>query len=114
MQEALDRNKTDLTHRVTALAAAYLTTRGFHPVETEVFVERGWIADLAGYCYPVESELKKLHLIGGRSIIPEIDYAEKYFFSYGSLLTAIVEVKTSRSDFTSDWKFKTKIYPANL
>ena len=114
MNEPLDRNKTDLTHNVTALAAAYLTARGFHPVETEVPVKKGWVADLASFCYPLEHETKKLKLIGGKSIVPEIESYEKFIFRYGHLLTAIVEVKTSRSDFTSDWKFKTKIYPANL
>ena len=114
MDEPLDRNKTDLTHNITAMAIAYLQSRGFRPTETEVAVEKGWIADIAGFGCLAEYELKKLHVLGKRQFIPPIDRVEEYYLRYGNLLTAIVEVKTSRSDFTGDWKFKTKLYPANL
>lgn len=113
MSEALDRNKTDLTHRVTAVAAAYLKTRGFC-LESEVPVREGWIADLAGFCYPTPTEIKNLQLKKIGEIISDAYDCELLYFKYGHFFTAVVEVKTSKSDFSGDKKFDGRIFPANL
>ncbi len=112
----MDDNKTALTHRVTATAAAYLACGGFKPVESEVGVWDGWVADLASFVYPTKTEAKQLKLI------PRCNYDEaesKYNelnYLYGSPLTAIVEVKISNSDLRKDRerKFSGIIYPAHL
>ena len=62
MMSQLDLNKTPLTHRITALAAAFLDAHGFKPVETEVPVASGWVADVASFVYPTMTEAKKLRL----------------------------------------------------
>ncbi|MCK4624344.1 MAG: hypothetical protein KAV00_03465 [Phycisphaerae bacterium] len=107
----LDKNKTPLTHRITAVAVDHLDRMGFKPVETEVPVAGKWIADVASFIYPTPTEAKKLKLIsGGLQEYREID------FRYGPLLTALVEVKISRSDFTKDEqrKFNNPHPPAHL
>lgn len=114
-KEPLDRNKTNLTHKVTAVAAAYLSDRGFKPIETEVSVREGWIADLASFVYPSNTEIRKLRLFGKRKIIDEYYQNEDMFLRhYGAPLTALVEVKTSLSDFRRDKKFDGCIFPAHL
>jgi hypothetical protein len=114
MTESLDKNKTDLTHRVTAIAAAYLASRGFKPIETEVSVHDGWIADLASFAYPTMTEKKNLKLIGGRKVVEPEYNEEKFLFRYGRIFTAIVEVKTSKGDYIKDKKFDSRIFPASL
>ncbi len=102
MDEELDKNKTSLTHRVTAAAWAYLEGAGFKPVETEVPVAPGWVADLASYAYPTRTEAKKLRLIAlARRVVGEQSYSELQY-RYGPLLTALVEVKVDRGDFAKD------------
>lgn len=115
MKEPLDRNKTNLTHRITALSMIYLKHRGFSPIETEVSVENGWIADIASFCTPNMTETSRLRL---RSIsrfgLKELDSGE-IRFCYGPLLTAIVEVKISRNDFLKDKERKfSGTFPAHL
>lgn len=114
MKEPLDRNKTDLTHFVIACAIGYLANRGFHPIETEVAVASGWIADIASFCYPTPMEMKNLGIKAQRLRI-ESDYGEIQF-EYGHLLTALVEVKTTKADFKKDLnkKFSGQKYPAHL
>jgi hypothetical protein len=112
----LDKNKTALTHRITALAAAYLDNAGFKPVETEVTVYDSWIADVASFIYPTRTEVKKLKITEkpwGREFEPQ--YNELHYL-YGFPLTAIVEVKISINDFKRDldYKFSGHIWPAHL
>jgi len=113
----LDRNKTALTHRTTALAAAYLDGIGCKPVETEVPVCAGWVADVASYWYPTQSEAKKLRLaklakelapngVLERNAIPHV-------YGHGPF-SVLVEVKTSRADFTQDKRKWLGQPPANL
>jgi len=66
METLFDRNKTDLTHAVTQAAMTWLDERGFKPVETEVEIARGWVADLASAIFPTPTELINLKLIPHR------------------------------------------------
>jgi hypothetical protein len=151
----LDKNKTDLTHRITSGASTYLSERGFKPIETEVKLSDHWVSDIAGVVEPTLTELQKMKIIPRkpqsvyfRSFAPE-SFFKKYGNDYWkndlykqtpeykkyevknaeqkiklkdwhditkttpSLLTALVEVKVSRSDFTRDSKW-TRTSPANL
>lgn len=104
MAEVLDSNKSALTHKITAVCAAYLDKRGFKPIETEVSVGRmqwGWIADLASFVYPSWSECKLIGLNTDELINP---------------VTAIVEVKITRGDFRKDIrrKFNAENLPAHI
>ena len=113
----LDGNKTPLTHRITAVAAAYLDGAGFKPIETEVAVAPGWIADLASFIYPSRTEAKKLRLVKGKdSRSFEASYDELMYITGSAPLTAIVEVKATRADYTKDQlrKFACPYPPANL
>lgn len=100
-KESLDNNKSALTHKITAVCAAYLDKRGFKPIETEVAVCRGWIADLASFVYPSWTERKLLGLDAKSMLNP---------------VTAIVEVKITRGDFKKDIrrKFNADILPAHI
>jgi hypothetical protein len=97
MNEPLDRNKTDLTRFVTACSIGYLADKGFKPIETEVAVAQGWITDVASFCYPTQTEIKKIKLKSPRISI-DSDFYE-ICFMYGHLLTALIEIKTTRADF---------------
>jgi hypothetical protein len=123
-----DRNKTDLTHDVTASVMRYLDEQGFKPVETEVPVADGWIADLAGVIVPTQTEAVNMKLIPRK---PQYDYnrwrdaeyrarreamtaeCEARFNALPCPITALVEVKTSRADFSKDKKW-TMPAPTNL
>jgi hypothetical protein len=124
-----DRNKTELTHTVTDAVVHYLDGLGFKPVETEVPICEGWIADVAGVIQPTYTEAVQMKLIKAR---PRCDYHryardEVYRARHDALdaavnatlaalpdpLTAIVEVKTSRGDFRGDRKWAAEP-PANL
>ena len=112
--EPLDRNKTDMTHRLTALAMWYLELRGFAPVETEVLVGDFGIVDVAGFCEPTPSETRKLRLRNQRRMgLDEFSYSE-IMFQYGPLLTAVVEVKVGRQDYLKDRQRKFNLHPAHL
>lgn len=113
-----DRNKTELTCKVTAAAYNWLDERGFKPVETEVSIADGWVADLAGVVSPTLTELQDLKLIKRRPKWNQLGYKEwwaqaKEFQRQTGVITAIVEVKTSLSDFRSDSKWG-KPAPAQL
>lgn len=114
----LDLNKTPLTHKITALAAAFLDAHGFKPIETEVSVAPGWIADLASFAYPTMTEAKKLKLIKDRKLLhpDQIQDMTRLIYTCGPLLTAIVEVKVTKADLKKDWerKFKCRMLPAHL
>lgn len=113
--EPLDRNKTDLTHRLTALAMMYLENRGFRPVETEVILNGFGIVDVAGFVYPTCTEAKKLRLITQTKFGLEDEKYNEVMFRYGPMLTAVIEVKVTRSDFLKDIKRKFKNnWPAHL
>jgi len=114
----LDRNKSALTHRMTATAAAYLDGLGCKPVETEVQIRRSWIADLASYWYPTQTEARRLGLLrkaremfgieDGRlsELIPRT-------FGYGPF-TVIIEVKATKPDFHKDHRKWTGDFPAHI
>ncbi len=119
---SLDANKTAATHRATATASYYLALRGYKPIETEVGVFGGWIADLASYVYPTKTELKKIKLLNreersGKKIL-STDEALTYFERrYGrGPFTAIVEVKVTKADFKKDldFKFSGRVFPAHF
>lgn len=115
MDEPLDRNKSDLTHNVTALAMAYLENRGFKPIETEVFVRNYGVADVGGIVSPTPTEAARLRLANAQKFgLADQSYGE-ITFRYGPLLTGIIEVKVSRSDFTNDIQSKfSDNWPAHL
>lgn len=112
-----DRNKTELTRQVTSAALTYLDERGCKPLETEVPIQSGWVADVAGVIDPTETELIKLKLVRCKppwKSSPEIRQAwEVTKDAAWQLMTVLVEVKTSRSDFVGDKKWKLPI-PTNL
>jgi len=106
VSEPLDRNKSELTHTATATAAAWLDGLGCKPVETEVPVGKGWVADLATFWCPTMTEAKRSKLL--RHIVPDLlaqdsmEALHKLRRFYAPRLTVVVEVKTSRADFLAD------------
>lgn len=104
---ALDANKSPLTHKVVSLASAYLALIGCKPIETEVSVAPRWVADLASFTYPTRTELrygKLLKNVFEDNALPSSDedrYA-KLMGRVGLPLTALVEVKVTKSDFVKD------------
>lgn len=111
----LDTNKTPLTHRVTAVAAACLDGLGCKPVETEVPVLDGWVADVAGIWQPTVTEARRIHM----SVPMQNRLGTKANAEYalhacgGGPLAVVAEVKTSRSDFLCDPKWQ-RPPPANF
>ena len=102
--DPLDRNKTALTHKITALACAYLSSVGCKPVETEIPFG-GFILDVGSFAYPTMTELKNSKLL--KTLYPELSgnhnaQYNRFFQDYGPLLTFAAEVKTSLSDFKKD------------
>jgi hypothetical protein len=130
-----DANKTDLTRRITTAAATWLDQRGFRPVETEVPVIQGWVADLAGLCYPTPTEAQSLKLIDKKPRYPDcpgrfgvdseeyrlgmkeyrlaLDEWERTYTALSAPMTAIVEVKASPVDLAQDTKWGRQL-PAHL
>lgn len=110
MTELLDNNKTDLTHVATATAAAWMEAMGCKPVEAEVAVSPGWIADLAGVWCPTMTEAKNSHAMKhwpeslglDRDSFSNHGLYERAMHQYGGRLLVAVEVKVSRSDFLKD------------
>ena len=126
-----DRNKTELTHKITDAAFLWLNNHGFKPVETEVGMpwctnglnQKGWIADLASVVDPTQTELINLRLAKRP---PQYRYGQKnegyevrqaaWKAEYTKVyrrMTCLVEVKTSRGDFMGDRKWK-MIPPTDL
>lgn len=122
-----DRNKTPLTHAVTETAYRYLADRGFKPLEREVYIAERWIADIAGVCVPSPTEAAGLRLIKrapkwcrASDSVEQQQAAqvarEAWQATYAALakpLTALIEVKTSVSDYSGDRKW-TAEKPTNL
>jgi hypothetical protein len=103
-----DLNKTELTKAVTAATCFWLDERGCKPVETEVSVAWGWIADIASVVCPSNTELQDLKLIRRApkwSKRVEREAWELEAKTMACMMTVIVEVKTSRSDFLGDKKW---------
>jgi hypothetical protein len=114
-----DRNKTEMTKAVTAAAVNYLAERGFKPVETEVPVCDGWVADIAGVVDPTTTELIKLRVLrrapgyDGRDVQSRYSQWRAERDRVFKVMTALVEVKASRSDFEGDKKW-TRQPPTDL
>lgn len=115
-----DRNKSPITHEVTDAVAVWLDAHGFKPVETEVPMVAGWVADLAAVICPTRTELIALQLIKRPPSWNEIHSlktkrrtwdADVYKAWQGTLdalrrtMTCLVEVKTSRADYCGDKKW---------
>lgn len=106
-----DRNKTALTHRVTAVAAAALDGLGCKPVETEVPILPGWIADVASYWYPTRTEAKSFGMqkislparLVDAGVGDDLDMAIRCWGP--GPLTVLAEVKTTVDDFRCDRKW---------
>lgn len=113
-----DRNKTSLTHVVTAASRDWLSAHGFKPVETEVCVGRRWIADLGALLIPTQTELIQLRLLR-RAPQWSLQGSEAYRLweqeraALMRYMCCIVEVKTTRSDYRHDHKW-TKLIPTDL
>jgi len=105
---------SNLTKRITAGAAIYLKACGFKPLEPEVPVADGWVADLAGYVRPTKTELKR-HLKLRETIGLEWEMEKRWYDwvreHFGFLFTGLVEVKISLSDFRKDTERKFKGSP---
>lgn len=101
MSEPLDRNKTDITHRATATAAAWLSGLGCKPVETEVNVGQGWVADLATFWTPTMTEAGNAKIIDGNRQ-QRHERFERWSREVGGRVTLLVEVKVTREDFRRD------------
>jgi hypothetical protein len=113
-----DLNKTPLTHEVTKGAVDWLTGSGFKPVQTEVKLAQGWVADVAGAIIPTRTELIDLKLIRRAPKWRGDNVTEQVAWSAHSKAmelpyTCLVEVKTSRADFARDQKWDLT-QPANL
>ncbi len=105
MIDPLDRNKTNLTHKITALVCSYLDILGCKPIETEVPLSDGTIADIASFTYPTMTELKKSKLLKriiGDEVFGDSKKATLFDYRYGGILTVAIEVKTSLPDFKKD------------
>jgi len=104
-----DQNKTEMTKLVTAATCFWLDERGVKPVETEVPIARGWVADIAGVLSPTDTELQDLKLIRRRPMWKkpqeERDAWQKEVSAIRRLMAVVVEVKTSRGDFCGDKKW---------
>lgn len=121
-----DRNKSELTLRITEAAINWLDGIGCRPIETEIWVDDSWIADIAASWRPTMTEAQNMKLISRR---PRIDYFgteeklqeqreknESWYKKYEKLprfFTVLHEVKVSRSDFTRDDKW-TRKSPTNI
>lgn len=121
-----DRNKSELTIAITKNVALWLDGKGFKPVETEVPVSDGWIADVAGVCCPTQTEMidlkilprapRRLSAMFAASDTAYNDACRAWYDRQKTIpqpLTALVEVKTSRGDYMGDRKW-TSEWPTNL
>jgi hypothetical protein len=107
VNEPLDRNKTEVTHRATAVAAAWLSGIGCKMIETEVPLGSGWVADLATWWSPTMTEARRSRLL--RDMVQDQEafaqadsQVSRLYRMLGGRITIAVEVKTSRADFMRD------------
>lgn len=102
-----DLNKTTLTKDVTSAVVDYLDIRGCKPIETEVQVQPGWIADVATVIIPTQTELIDLKLLkrAPRWNHPDRQEWREAADKMTRLMTVAVEVKTSLSDFRRERKW---------
>ncbi len=106
MTEALDRNKSQLTHVATATAAFWLANIGCKPIESEVPLPNGTIADLAAVWTPTPTEAKLSRLL--KDLVPDsvkteqINQLQWVFRRVAGRITIAVEIKVSKSDFARD------------
>lgn len=119
-QEPADRNKSELTHKITRATQLWLENHGFKPVEAEVSLphsgERSWVADIAAVISPTKTELIEMKMLPR----PPRSMYEKNNTSYDVKraawealykpidrgMTCLVEVKATRADFRGDRKWK--------
>lgn len=109
-----------MTHTATAVAAAWLHGLGCKPVETEVSLASGWVADLATFWQPTMTEAKRARLL--RDIVPKEWHDDgqkglsRLYRVFGGRITVLVEVKVSKSDFRADLgrKYGTRTNRAQL
>lgn len=106
MIEPLDRNKSALTHRATATAAAWLDGLGCKPVETEIPCN-GWIVDVGSFWTPTLTEAKRARLL--KDVLPAAESTGTYsdmetlYRRFGGRFTIAVEIKVSRADLLADF-----------
>lgn len=102
-----DKNKTALTKKVTQAVIGYLDARGCKPIETEVCVSEGWVADVASVVCPTLTELTLLKLIKRkpRWDRPGVNEWYERARKMQRLITVLVEVKSSMTDFSGDRKW---------
>lgn len=108
-----DQNKTKLTLDVTAAASEWLDKIGAKPIEAEVSITSGWIADLAGIWSPTRTEAADQHLIpralpwkserGARA--KRSRERNKLYHAIPDTISIVHEVKVTRSDFRRDHKW---------
>lgn len=113
-----DRNKTELTLRITEAASSWLHNLGAKCVETEVYAGPSWLADIAGFWSPTQTEASYAKLIPPRVRYPFGEGPAKMrryeeadavriaaFAALPPRITIVHEVKTSRADFAKDAKW---------
>jgi hypothetical protein len=110
-----DRNKTELTLRVTEAAALWLSGLGCKCVESEVPVAEKWVADLASIWSPTRTEAERHKLIQrapswrrncDRDVFrAQCEERQAAFTALPGRMTVVVEVKTSVGDFRGDDKW---------
>lgn len=111
-----DHNKTEITKELTAAVCRWLDERGAKPVETEVAVDTGWVADIATVLNPTETELQDLKLVRRKPGWAKREQREAWEVEakpFNRLMSVLIEVKTSRSDFLSDPKWL-RAWPTDL
>lgn len=111
-----DLNKSPLTQQVTKAVLAWLTEKGFKPVQTEVKVASKWVADISAVIVPTRTELQDLKLIPRPPQWQEQNARQAWYDNAKAMIqtyTSLVEVKTSRADFLKDHKWNSP-QPTNL
>ena len=115
-----DRNKSEVTLRVTEAASRWLLDLGAKAVETEVPAGEKWIADIAAFWVPTRTEAIKAKLIlkkpkwvspyGPEELRKQYNQEHTAWIkSYKGLpnyITIVHEVKTSPKDFKRDLKWE--------
>ena len=112
-----DRNKSELTHKITAGAKNWLLGIGAKPVEEEVCIAEGWIADIAAIWIPTPSEAIISKLMERRPDWKKIEARQKWNESYQKLPTPISichEVKVTPGDYRKDVDRKFKHFAAHM